>query len=66
MKFGLFMTLLEFVPERIRLIYKDNLMGDYSGKEFFWYDRKVQNMEIEVIEISHFDKKIILEVVKRN
>lgn len=64
MKFSLFMTLLEFVPERIRLIYKDNLMGDYNGKEFFCSDREVQNMEIEVIEISHFDKKVILEVIK--
>lgn len=62
MKFSLFMTLLEFVPERIRITHKGFLMGDYNGKEFFLSDREVQNMEIEVIEISRFDKKIILEV----
>lgn len=35
-----------------------------AEKEFFWNDKEVQNMEIEVIEITHFDKKVILEVVK--
>lgn len=64
MKFSLFITLLEFVPERIRITYKGFLMGDYNGKEFFWSDSEIQNMEIKVLEISHYDKKVILEVVK--
>lgn len=63
MKFSLFMTLLEFVPENTRLKYKGNLLGDYNGKESFWLGKEVQNMEVEVIEIDHFDKKIILEVL---
>ena len=64
MKFSLFMTLLEFVPEKIRLTHKETLLGDYNGKEFFWSNVEVQNMEIEVIEVTHFDKKVILEVIK--
>lgn len=64
MKFSLFMLLLEFIPERIRLVHKGKVLGDYGGKEFFWNDKEVQNMEIEVIEITHFDKKVTLEVVK--
>lgn len=62
MKFSLFLTLLEFVPERIRITYKGFLLGDYNGEEFLLHNREVQNMEIEVVEVSHFDKKIILEV----
>ena len=64
MKFSLFMTLLEFVPEKTRLIHKGKILGDYNGKESFWAKEEVQNMEIEVVEVSHFDKKIILEVIK--
>lgn len=62
MKFSLFILLLEFVPERIRLTHKGNLLGDYDGKEFFWLNEEIQNMEIEVVEVTHFDKKVILEV----
>lgn len=64
MKFSLFITLLEFVPERTRLIRKGKILGDYNGKEGFWNKEEVQNMEIEVIEISHLEKKVILEVIK--
>lgn len=64
MKFSLFMLLLEFVPERIRLVHKGKVLGDYGGKELFWSDSKVQNMEVKPIEISHYNKKVTLEVIK--
>lgn len=64
MKFSLFMLLLEFVPERIKLVHKRKTLGNYGGKEFFWNDKEVQNMEVEVIEIDHMSKKVILEVIK--
>ena len=64
MKFNLFMTLLEFVPEGIRLGMNGMVLGDYSGKELFWIDSEVQNMEVKVIEINHLTKRVILEVVK--
>lgn len=64
MKFSLFITLLEFVPERIRLVHGGKVLGDYSRKEFFWSDKEVQNMEIRAIEISHYNKKVTLEVIK--
>lgn len=63
MKFSLFMTLLEFVPEGIRLGANGMVLGDYNGKEFFWSNSEVQNMEVKIIEINHLTKKVILEVV---
>lgn len=62
MKFSLFVKLLEFTPEITRLISDNMVLGDYNGKESFWFDNEVQNMEIEVIEINHMTKKIILEI----
>ena len=62
MKFSLFMLLLEFIPERIQLVYKGKPLGDYNGKEFFWSDTDVQNMQVEPVEISFLTKRIILEV----
>ena len=64
MKFSLFITLLEFVPERIKLVHKKKTLGNYEGKEFFWNDKEVQDMEIEVVEIDHMSKKVTLEVIK--
>lgn len=64
MKFSLFMALLEFVPEKIRLVNKKNILGDYNGKESFWLKEEVQNMEVNILEVNHFDKEVILEVIK--
>lgn len=64
MKFSLFMTLLEFVPEKIRLVNKKNVLGDYNGKESFWSKEEIQNMEVNILEVNHFDKEVILEVIK--
>ena len=58
------MTLLEFVPDRTRLICNRQVLGDYNGKESFWIDSNVQNMKVKVIEVSHFNKKVTLEVVE--
>lgn len=64
MKFSLFILLLEFVPETIKLVHKRKTLGNYKGTEFFWNDSEVQNMEIEVVEIDHTSKKVTLEVIK--
>lgn len=58
------MTLLEFVPDRTRLICNGQILGDYDGKELFRLDSDVQNMKVKVIEVSHFNKKVTLEVVE--
>ena len=64
MKFSLFMTLLEFIPENTRLTHKGKCLGNYNGKESFWIEKDVQDMEIEVIEVDHMVKKVVLEVIK--
>lgn len=64
MKFSLFMALLEFAPEKIRLVNKKNILGDYNGKESFWLKEEIQNMEVNILEVNHFDKEVILEVIK--
>ena len=56
------MTLLEFVPDGIRLGSNGIVLGDYTGKEAFWIEKDVQNMEIKIIEINHLTKRVILEV----
>lgn len=64
MKFSLFMTLLDFTPDRIYLYSKEKLIGDYRPNQFRLSDKEVQNMEVEIIKIDRERAKIELEVIK--
>lgn len=64
MKFSLFITLLDFMPDRIYLYSKGELIGDREIKWFFGNGDEVKNMEVEIIEINRGTSKIELEVIK--
>ena len=64
MKFSLFITLLDFTPDRICLYSKGKLIGDHEPNWFFWNAKEVQNMEVEITKIDRGSVKVELEVIK--
>lgn len=64
MKFSLFITLLDFTPDRICLYSKGQLIGDHESNRFYWNDKEVQNMEVEITKIDRWSAKVELEVIK--
>ena len=64
MKFGLFVKLLDFMPDRTYLYSRGELIGDYDSNWFYSSDREVENMEVKIIKIDRGTAKVKLEVIK--
>ena len=63
MTFKLFMTLLDFVPETTELTHKGMTLGNYNGKESFWFCEEIENMKVDVKDIDRYKKTVVLEVL---